>query len=267
METKVFSLIKRIWLKFYSTRIFKFIIGIARFILPKGEKIYSIHNGLKMGIDFGNDLERGTFFNVAEPKAIDKFLSVVSNGDTVIDVGAFIGTYTLLAARQVGHQGLVISLEPNPHNYERLTRNIELNEFTNIKAFNCAAGEKSGMKHFNMKSFLSNIDSLNQSRVIVEVKTLDVIIKENSIDSVKLVKIDVEGYECNVLKGLTDSFRNHMIKNLLIEAHPIFLLNYRSSVYDIYKLLEQYGFKWEEFKEPSHMEKSTIYVLAHLPAH
>jgi len=267
METIVFSLIRRIWLKLYSTRIFKFIVGIARFILPKGEKIYSIHNGLKRGIDFGNDFERGTFFNPTEPKVIEKFLSVVGNGDTVIDVGAFIGNYTLLAARQVGHQGLVISLEPNPQSYKRLKRNIELNEFTNIKVFNCAAGEKSGMKHFNMKSFLSNIDSLNQSRVVVEVKTLDDIIKENRIESVKLVKIDVEGYEYAVLKGLTDSFRKHMIKNILIEVHPIFLSRYRSSVYDIYKLLEQYGFIWEEFKEPNHVEKTTFYILAHMRGH
>jgi len=263
METKVVSFIGRILLKLHSSRLFKIIVGISRFILPKGEKIYIVYNGLKMGIDLGRALERGTFFSGAEPIVIEKFLSVLSNGDTVIDVGAFIGTHTLLAARQVGPDGLVISLEPNPQSYNRLMRNIELNEFTNIKVFNCAAGEKSGMKHFIIKSFLSNIDSLNQSRVVVEVKTLDVIIKENSIESVKLVKIDVEGYEYTVLKGLTDSFKKHMIKNLLIEVHPIFLSRYRSSIYDIYKLLERYEFTWEEFKEPGHRQRGKFYIFAH----
>jgi len=58
-------------------------------------------------------------------------LESISEGDVVIDAGANIGCFTLLAARKVGARGLVIAIEPGPNNYKRLKSNIEINGFKN----------------------------------------------------------------------------------------------------------------------------------------
>lgn len=63
-------------------------------------------------------------------------------GDVFIDVGAHIGKYTILVAKIVGKEGLVIAIEPNPENYETLLENIKLNNLKNVIAVNIAAWNK-----------------------------------------------------------------------------------------------------------------------------
>lgn len=266
MNSKFLSLISRFLLFISSTYFYKILVYAGKCILPKGERVFIDNNGLKKGFDISKALENCILHNIAEPLVISKFLSVTQMGDTVIDVGAFIGTYTLLAARQVGIEGHVISVEPNTQSYARLLRNIELNRFTNVQAINCAAGDESTVKNFRVNSFLSHIDSSRLSDTVVRVETLDTIISDNGIPSVRLVKIDTEGYEYHVLKGLATSFKKHMVENLLIEVHPTLMANYQSSIHHIYGILGKNGFKWDEFRETRHRMKGTFYIFARLCA-
>ena len=266
MDSKFLHLISRFLLSISSTRFYKILVYTGKCILPKGEKVYIDNHGLKMGVDLSKALEHGILLNVSEPHVTSNLLSVVRKGDVVIDVGAYIGAYTLLAARHAGSNGNVISFEPNPQSYSRLIRNIELNGFTNVKAVNCAVGDESTVKNFKINSFLSNIDSSRQSSTLVKMVTLDSIIRGNGVSSVKLIKIDVEGYEYNVLKGLAASFKKHIVKNLIIEVHPTLMPNYQTSIYHVYKILKNNSFKWEELREPSHKMKEVFYIFARLHA-
>ncbi len=135
-------------------------------------------------------------------------------GDVFIDVGAAIGRYALSLAKAVGENGLVVAIEPNPQNYEALLRGIHLNGFENIVALKIAAWNI----NCKMKMFLSHRSGWHSvkrnwrlSYIEVEAKTLDKVVKELNANRVDWIKIDVEGAEVEVLKGL---------KKTLSKWHP-----------------------------------------------
>ncbi len=69
-----------------------------------------------------------------EPETTDLFVSLLHEGDVVVDIGAHIGYYTLLAARTVGKDGKVFAFEPDPDNYALLVKNVEMNGYNNVTA-------------------------------------------------------------------------------------------------------------------------------------
>ena len=71
--------------------------------------------------------DRAAIFQVLFAGNYDRLLESLSEGDVVIDAGANIGCFTLLAARKVGARGIVIAIEPGPNNYKRLKSNVEIN--------------------------------------------------------------------------------------------------------------------------------------------
>jgi len=73
------------------------------------------------------------------------YLSNLGSGDVFLDVGAHIGKYTILAAKRVGSEGLVIAVEPHPENYRTLIENIKLNSLNNVIALNIAAWKEEGI--------------------------------------------------------------------------------------------------------------------------
>ena len=128
-------------------------------------------------------------------------------GSVVIDVGAHIGKYTVLAANHVGHSGHVVAIEPNPENFKQLLLNIKLNHVENVSVFNVAAwnenteltlfvGDRAG--HHTIKR------NFGLGGTKVEARTIQSIAKELGLSRVDLIKIDVEGSECEVLSGLTE---------------------------------------------------------------
>lgn len=135
-------------------------------------------------------------------------------GDVVIDVGAATGTFTLSSANTVGKDGLVIAIEPTTQNYRALLRGIQLNGFGNVVALNIAAWNT----NCKMKIFLSHRSGWHSVKrnsglgyIEVEAKALDEVVKELRVDRVDWIKIDVEGAEIEVLKGL---------RNTLARWHP-----------------------------------------------
>lgn len=121
-------------------------------------------------------------------------------GDTVIDVGANIGSLSLAAAAAVGPRGKVIAIEPHPVVFKYLCGNVRLNPALAVETVNVALGDECGTLRF------SNLPSDNYNAVDaageleVPVSTLDVLL-EKRIGRVRLLKIDVEGYEEFVLRG------------------------------------------------------------------
>jgi FkbM family methyltransferase len=127
----------------------------------------------------------------------------VRAGDVVVDIGANIGFTALLAWSLVGKSGAVYAFEPHPRTFRFLTENIRLNRAHNITAFHLALGDTAGTTGLsNEKSDDQNaVDA--QAPLRVEVARLDDI-SELREQRVRLLKIDVEGYERFVLAGATD---------------------------------------------------------------
>jgi FkbM family methyltransferase len=148
-------------------------------------------------------------------------------GDTVIDIGAHIGRYTITSSKQVGKTGKVVAIEADPDNFQLLKRNIALNKLTNVMPLNYAVfSERTRMKLYE-QSASAKYNSLMLARaartknyVEVEADTLDSILKLNEVNQVNWIKIDVEGAEFEVLKGSAKTLSSENM-SLLIEIHNI----------------------------------------------
>jgi FkbM family methyltransferase len=183
-------------------------------------------------------------------------------GDIVVDVGAHIGKYTIIASKRVGENGKVIAIEAHPGNYEILNRNIELNGLTNVTTLNYAVyskeakiklflpDEESGytMHHSVMFNYLSSKYPLqgkeNEKFIEVNANTLDNLLQKNRTSlEVNWIKIDVEGAEFEVLKGAHDTISNSKNIAFLVEVHNI--EDGKNLYRPIMDLMEKYNFKVE----------------------
>lgn len=146
-------------------------------------------------------------------------------GMTFVDVGANKGDFTLIAARIVGPKGAVISIEPEPGNFEWLARSIDLNGYCNVRAERVALsdtegtarlwlGEKSGWH-----TLFQRKDGEGDS-VEVATRTLDSLVAQMNVPRVDMLKIDVEGWELPVLRGAMRTLRRNPKIVLLLDIHP-----------------------------------------------
>ncbi len=150
-------------------------------------------------------------------------------GDIVVDVGAHIGRYTLIAARRGAK---VIAIEPEPSNFSLLKENVELNRFSNVIAYQCAMSNTSGRRTLFLgdngpgDTATSSLDSSmmreRSGRTIlrwtkqVECLTLDNLMESLHLSHVNWLKVDVEFHEIPVLEG--GEFTLRSTENLIIEV-------------------------------------------------
>jgi FkbM family methyltransferase len=131
-------------------------------------------------------------------------------GMTFLDVGAHVGKYTLRAAVRVGDEGRVIAIEPDKDNFQVLVRNITLNGLTNCVPLNIAAysSDREVQLFKGANSALHSIkEDFGKGSYKVKARVLDKVLKEEGVKRVDLVKIDVEGAELEVLKGLEKTLK------------------------------------------------------------
>ena len=156
-------------------------------------------------------------------------------GDTVVDIGAHMGRYTITSSKSVGASGKVIAVEAHPYNFRILQHNLRLNKLTNVSPLNWAVYSKKErlklylpdedlgytMHHSLMTNYLTTKYSKEIERRYLEVEadTLDNLLKSRGINRVDWIKIDVEGAEYEVLKGAKEilSANNHI--SILVEVH------------------------------------------------
>jgi FkbM family methyltransferase len=145
-------------------------------------------------------------------------LHFLRKDDLFIDVGANIGSYTMLASAHVGARS--ISFEPAPIAFVCLRNNIAVNSINNIvKCYNMAIGSKDGLVEFT-----SSLDTVNHVAAHDD-KTDKIQIELTYLDSVlqgevpQLIKIDVEGFESEVIKGATKTLSNDGLKAIIIELN------------------------------------------------
>ena len=135
---------------------------------------------------------------------------VLRQGDVVVDVGANIGFITLAAAGMVGDAGRVYAIEPNPRTFRYLRSNVRLNEYRNVVLMCCAVGAASG--HARMSD--SPLDDINRvlpdGPVRVRLGTLDEILMDEKRD-IRLLKVDVEGYEMAVFRGAPETLKRTQV--------------------------------------------------------
>lgn len=138
-----------------------------------------------------------------ETEETEVFLRHLQKASICIDIGANIGFYTCLAAAQGKH---VIAVEPLAMNLSMLYRNLLSNNFSDVEVFPVGLSDKAGLRQlFGANTGASFVPgwarNSNASYEIVSVSTLDNLLNMRFGGQPILVKIDVEGFECEVLKG------------------------------------------------------------------
>ena len=159
---------------------------------------------VNLGEKVGRDLYYGAGFETFEFEIVRKLLG---EGDIFVDVGANLGLYTLVASRLVGELGSVHAFEPQAETYQLLADNVRRNHVSNVVLNQAALGETNGEAELfiNRESALTSMGRTGRGSVIniqkVPVWTLDDYADRNGIERINFLKVDVEGFEGNVLRG------------------------------------------------------------------
>jgi len=176
---------------------------------------------------FWKELERGHI----EPNCIKQIVNVVRKGQVIFDVGAYIGTYTLLLSKLVRDTGRVYAFEPDPKAFDILRDNKEKNGLSNVRIQKVGMSNSIGTHklrgiQFGDSSFSlierKNLFPIGQLReIVIETTTIDRYCKENDIypDG---IKIDVEGAEALVIDGCRNIIEKYS-PWILLEFHGNFM--------------------------------------------
>jgi FkbM family methyltransferase len=164
-------------------------------------------------------------FGVYEKAETRFFQSACRDGMTFLDVGANLGYYTALAARAVGPNGRVLAVEPDPDSFGYLEQTIAANAVGNVEAFPVAASDAPAILPLYISTDNRGDNRLYASdeerpQVAVKARPLDALLRENKIDTVDLIKIDVQGYEPKVIAGLRETITASPNLTLLTEFWP-----------------------------------------------
>jgi FkbM family methyltransferase len=161
------------------------------------------------------EIYRG-FFEVAE---LDLISPLITPGDSCVDVGANIGLYSVLFAARSGH-GPVIAFEPSP-SFTRLEENLR--PFTNTTALNFGLGAATDTLRLHLADgdHHANIRDATDADAEVEIRRLDEVPEVQALAEVDFLKVDVEGWESEVMAGATNLWNQHRIGMALIEANPM----------------------------------------------
>ena len=134
------------------------------------------------------------------------FLRHIRPGQQVLDIGAAVGYYTLLAARLVGPKGSVVAFEPHPENLRYLRRHVHQNSLTNVRILNVAVADRDGTARFGGGTGSGTSRLQEEGEFEVAVRRLDGLAETHAL-APQLLKIDVEGAELDVLRGSADLIR------------------------------------------------------------
>lgn len=151
-----------------------------------------------------------------EPETVPLFFRLATRARVTIDIGAYVGFFTLLAAH-ANLDGFVYAFEPLRDASERLQRNVALNSLQNVSAITAAVGDIDGTAEFFFTetpmpcSSSLSFDFMRSAERLVSVETpvitLDAFAREKALQGVDLVKIDTETTEPQVLCGMTETIR------------------------------------------------------------
>lgn len=250
-KTNAFNKIRRI----YANRIgedflLKFVRGhdprdfVCRFIpmpylFPKPSWRTVERNEILLKLDISDLVDWFVYFDLKDD-SVSFILNQLKKDDIVLDIGTNIGYVALRCAKLV-HSGKVFGFEPSQHNYFKYKTNHELNKIDNLIVFNAALGAKPDILKLEVVS--ENNRGMNRISVaptseceIVNVITLDQKVQVLKLPKVDFIKIDVEGYEMNILAGATHTISTFRPK-IFLEVNKDSLHNFGSTPVDLFHWL------------------------------
>jgi FkbM family methyltransferase len=212
--------------------------------------------GPKMQVNYSDFVEREIANGTYEKGYVKLFLETLKLGDTVIDVGANVGYFSLLASEKVGRTGRVYAFEPAPRTFRRLLKNLELNESSNVKAVAIGLSDLEGTESLRVprenpgeasladRASSEIFSGAKYTFDVDEIKLVpfDKFCTEEGLSKIDVIKIDAEGSEFRVLRGMERALRSQSKVSLFIEISPLMIEQVGGSVTQLVLLLKDYGF-------------------------
>lgn len=147
---------------------------------------------------------------------------VIKQNDTVLDIGANIGYYVLVESQLVGSGGIVYAIEPVEGNYRMLQRNLHLNKSTNVSTYQLAFGDRNEHAEIFVSN-KSNLCAISKEAVggeVLGIQDVRMVTVDDFLVGKKppnLVRMDVEGFEYEIIKGMKQTLKGKT--NILLELH------------------------------------------------
>lgn len=230
---------------------------ILNFILAQTTpypKYVKNENGIIYLLPKGKVSRELTLYGVFEKEETELIKNLIQKGNVVLDIGANIGYYTLMFAKLVGKEGKVYSFEPGLENFSVVQKNVLTNQLQNVILEKVAISDSSKETKLYLSEgpgghriYQSNYCTKNFD--IVNTTTLDDYFKDKSIiEKISFVKIDVEGAELGVLRGMISLLKNENIK-ILAELYGPFIREFGNEPKELFLFLRNHGFKIYIFKK------------------
>jgi FkbM family methyltransferase len=211
-----------------------------------GSRTLRTRHGFRMELDLADWIPQDIYLTGDfEPTTAMVAERLLGPGETAVDVGANIGYFSLLFAQCVGATGRVLAFEPVPAIEAKLRRNLELNAFTHVSVSNTALSDHHGSARFYVgpedNTGLSSLRKPRQSESSFDVSLAPFDGVVNGHNNVTLVKIDVEGAELQVLRGMEQLLRKSH-PHLLVELTDKFLREMGDSAASLRAFVAQFGY-------------------------
>lgn len=239
---KVISRLKRFYITIFNITDLKY-------------KIY----GVNLMLNLNKAVDKRLFINGFEKDVIKCFQKIVKEGHTVLDIGANIGIYSLIAGNKVGNKGKVYAFEPANEAYDKLRYHIKLNNLDNIDTIKYGVSNYSGVAEFNVcedDAFNSLGDTPMKDVVrkeTIDLITIDDFVLKNSINRVDIIKVDTEGAEFLVFEGAKKTLLKDK-PSLFFEYNPEAVEGFDNNSINLINLLRSFDYSLFEFKEGNLIE-------------
>jgi FkbM family methyltransferase len=198
-----------------------------------------------------------SIFRISYENSFDaEMMRQIKEGETIWDVGANQGIYTKKFAEKVGKEGIVIAFEPFPSTFKSLQDSTA--NFENVTCLQIALASKVGKSGFNETD--PNDDTINclsdqeaSGDVIVDVSTGDALVASKQLSVPNAMKIDVEGFEIDVIKGILSILKDANLRKIFVEVHFLELKKrgFENGAREMTEIIEGAGFDLN-WTDPSH---------------
>lgn len=255
-------------MKAYSFLFYQLLPTEIVLIQVQGSKMYVDPKDLGVGVPLLKS-------RVYEPYQTKLFKQAIKEGMVVVDVGAHIGYYTLMAAKLVGTNGRVYAFEPDPSNCRLLVHNLHENGYENVVAVQKAVANKKAktvlfLNNKNLGSHSLSRDNVPELINSIEVESItlnEFFEKEVGNFKVDFVKIDAQGAEGIIVEGMTKIIQNNDNLKIMMEFWPSGLANLGTDPKKLLVKLRNYGFKFQRINEKKRsIDRVDVNEIPELPA-
>jgi FkbM family methyltransferase len=205
-------------------------------------------------LNFEKDVDRRIYLHGFENETINHFLKCLKKGDIVVDIGANIGIYSLLASKKIGEDGEVFAFEPAPIASAAFKNNIERNNLKNIKLFNKGVAEFTGEAILNIcaDDAYNTLGSAPMKEITsqhkIELVSLDDFFEYRKVNRINVIKIDTEGAEFLIFQGAKKTLEKFK-PILFFEYNPHVTEGFNNTTEDALILLKSIGYIFFEFQK------------------